>query len=60
MTGDRKEVAVSSANIDIEAAVCIIEKPDGHDVFRNSLLPQINGPSGMMVQNGGCVTLFRR
>jgi hypothetical protein len=33
MTGDRKEVAVSSANIDIEAAVRIIEKPGDHDVF---------------------------
>jgi hypothetical protein len=33
MTGDRKEVGVSSASVDIEAAVCIIEKPRNHDVF---------------------------
>jgi hypothetical protein len=33
MTGDRKEVGVSGANVDIEAAVCIIEKPGNHDVF---------------------------
>ena len=33
MTGDRKEVGVSGANVDIEAAVRIIEKPGNHDVF---------------------------
>jgi hypothetical protein len=33
MTGDRKKVGVSGSNVDIEAAMRIIEKPGDHDVF---------------------------
>jgi hypothetical protein len=33
MTSDRKKVGVRGANVDIEAAVHITEKPGNHDVF---------------------------